>query len=129
MISGNNLLIFNIRRIRKEKKITQEKLEELTGIKQSALSKYERGTVIPGTEILNRIAKGLGVSVTKFYEPIPKGEYQTPPQTTKYNVEDEGVSYDVSNAQLRKEIQENRELLEEINKKLDRLTGSEQDIF
>lgn len=34
-----------IRRIRKQKKITQEQLSELTGIGRTAISKYETGSI------------------------------------------------------------------------------------
>jgi len=45
---------------RKELNITQEELAERSGIKQSNISRLERGTYNPSLSSLKKIAKGLG---------------------------------------------------------------------
>lgn len=57
----------NIRKIRREKGLTQKQLGELCGINESNIGKYERGKQDPKTETLNKIAKALSVDVTEFY--------------------------------------------------------------
>ncbi len=44
---------------RKELNITQEELAERTGIKQSNISRLERGTYNPSLSSLKKVAKGL----------------------------------------------------------------------
>lgn len=51
----------NIKRIRKEKGITQKKLGELTNIAEPNIRKYENGKQNPKMETLIKIAKALGV--------------------------------------------------------------------
>lgn len=45
---------------RKELNLTQEELAERSGIKQSNISRLERGTYNPSLSSLKKIAKGLG---------------------------------------------------------------------
>ena len=52
----------NIRKIRKEKGITQKKLSELCGIAEVTIRKYEAEKFIPKVPQVERIAKGLDVS-------------------------------------------------------------------
>lgn len=51
----------NIRRLRKEKRITQKKLSELTGIAEVTIRKYESGKFTPKIPQVERIARGLQV--------------------------------------------------------------------
>ena len=53
----------NIKAIRKAKDISQEKLEELTGIARTNISAYENGKSRPSLETLKKFAKGLEVSL------------------------------------------------------------------
>lgn len=46
--------------------ITQSKLAELSGIHPVSIRKYETNRMIPGVEVLNRIAKALNVSLDAF---------------------------------------------------------------
>lgn len=48
-----------IRTRRKQLRLSQEALEELTGISQSVISKYERAEMTPGAEYLRKLAQGL----------------------------------------------------------------------
>ncbi|WP_373845451.1 helix-turn-helix domain-containing protein [Clostridium sp.] len=59
----------NIRSIRTTKNITQEQLAETTGIKQSIISRYENGTIIPPIPKLEIISQALEVPINKLIEP------------------------------------------------------------
>ncbi len=49
----------NIKRIRKEKGLTQKKLGELCGINEANIRKYELGKVNPKIETIEKIAKAF----------------------------------------------------------------------
>ncbi len=51
----------NIKKIRKQKSLTQKKLAEKIGKKEITIRKYENGDISPSVEIINEIAKALGV--------------------------------------------------------------------
>lgn len=53
----------NLRRLRLARGYTQEELGKLLNVQKSAISKYERGTVVPTADILLRLADIFGVSV------------------------------------------------------------------
>ncbi len=53
----------NLRKLRKERKLTQVALQMQTGIEQSLLSKFETGERIPPTETLLRLADFYNVSI------------------------------------------------------------------
>lgn len=52
-----------IAKLKKLKKMSQVELAEKTGISRDAISKYERGDVMPSIEYAKRIADVLGVSL------------------------------------------------------------------
>jgi transcriptional regulator with XRE-family HTH domain len=52
-----------IRRLRKERGMTQEELGKKIGVQKAAINKYEAGIVINlKREVINKLAKALGVS-------------------------------------------------------------------
>lgn len=53
----------NLKKLRKEKGITQINLQMKTGIEQALLSKFENGERIPPTETLVRLADFYDVSI------------------------------------------------------------------
>ena len=53
----------NIKRLRKERGLTQKKLGELCGIAEPNIRKYENGKQNPKLETVESIAKALNVSV------------------------------------------------------------------
>jgi transcriptional regulator with XRE-family HTH domain len=53
----------NLRKLRKEKGITQINLQMKTGIEQALLSKFESGERTPPTETLIRLADFYNVSI------------------------------------------------------------------
>ena len=68
----------NLKKLRKNKGMTQIALQMATGIEQALLSKYENGERIPPTETLMRLADFYNVSmdyicgVSKTKKPFPK---------------------------------------------------------
>ncbi len=56
-------MLNNLRKLRKEKKMTQVALQMATGIEQALLSKYETGERIPPTETLILLADYYDVSM------------------------------------------------------------------
>ena len=50
----------NIRRIRREKKITQKRLAEMTGLTNVVINYYEHGAKNPTIETVRKIADALG---------------------------------------------------------------------
>ena len=52
-----------ITKLKKLKKMSQVELAKVTGISRDAISKYERGDVLPSVEYAKRIADALGVSL------------------------------------------------------------------
>ena len=56
----------NIRRIRREKKITQKKLAEMTGLTNVVINYYEHGAKNPTIETVRKIAEALGVEPEKL---------------------------------------------------------------
>ena len=53
----------NLRKLRKERRLTQISLQMKTGIEQALLSKFETGERIPPTETLLVLADFYGVSI------------------------------------------------------------------
>ena len=53
----------NLKRIRKAKGLTQDKLSELTNISITSIQRYESGKRQPTVESVNKIAAALEVSV------------------------------------------------------------------
>ena len=68
----------NIKRLRKEKRLTQKKLGELCvpPISESTIRKYELGLLNPKLETAEKIAKALGVSIYKVVENFNHREYK-----------------------------------------------------
>lgn len=58
----------NIKRIRKEKGLTQKKLGELCGINEANIRKYENGKQNPKIETVSRIASALDESLHSFLD-------------------------------------------------------------
>lgn len=51
----------NIKRLRKEAKMTQDDLADEAGVNRVTLSKYESGEVAPGAKVIMRLAAALHV--------------------------------------------------------------------
>lgn len=57
----------NIRKYRRLRKLSQEKLAELVDISVSSLSNLERGNAYPATDTLEKIITVLGVSLNMIF--------------------------------------------------------------
>lgn len=68
MVVMNMTVGQNIRTFRTKQGLTQAKLSELTGIAEVTIRKYESGKIVPKSQNLNRLAKGLGVSASDLDE-------------------------------------------------------------
>jgi transcriptional regulator with XRE-family HTH domain len=53
----------SLRRIRQDRRISQERLAELTGLSTNFIGEMERGLKAPGLPVIIRLARALGVSV------------------------------------------------------------------
>ena len=65
-IAESNLrvaIIGELIKARKEKGITQKQLEEMTGVKQTAIARMERGTVNPTIETVVKVLAPLGMTL------------------------------------------------------------------
>jgi transcriptional regulator with XRE-family HTH domain len=62
--SINQKLGKNLKRIRNEKGVTQERLQELSGLDRGYISGVERGVRNPSMRNVERLAKALKVSVS-----------------------------------------------------------------
>ena len=62
-MSLGDIMQNNLRKLRKEKKLTQVALQMHTGIEQALLSKFENGERIPPTESLIILADFYNVSI------------------------------------------------------------------
>ena len=55
-----------VRRCRRRRKLTQEKLSELCGVSEQHISNIERGKSIPSTEMVMRLAIALDTTPDEF---------------------------------------------------------------
>jgi len=62
------LLGFKVKEIRKQRKITQEKLSELIGVDNGYISKLEVGQNFPSLKTLEKISLVLDVSLGEFFK-------------------------------------------------------------
>ena len=56
-------------KLRSEKKISQKKLAEITGIAQADISRIENGNANPSLRTLQRLAEGLGMKLKLEFIP------------------------------------------------------------
>ena len=68
------LLARNLRRIRLERALTQEKLSLDSGVMQSHLSEIEAGKRNASVDLIGAIARALGVPVAALFEERPTGQ-------------------------------------------------------
>lgn len=60
-----------IRALRTQRGLTQEALCERAGISRDAVTRIESGSRVPTIDTLDRLAKGLGVSVSELVQTSP----------------------------------------------------------
>ena len=59
-----------LRKIRREKDITQEQLAEIIGVTGEFISNLERGKSAPSFETVEKLAQALEVDVGEFFKPL-----------------------------------------------------------
>lgn len=79
----------NIRKIRKEKGLTQKQLGELCGINEANIRKYELGKANPKVETVDRIAAALEVKIIDIMEKFSIDQYKN---TSEYKKLEKKVS-------------------------------------
>ena len=67
----------NIKRIRKQKNISQKELAHRLNISPQNLAQYESGKRKPKIETVNRIASALGVNIVDLMEEFTIDQYKT----------------------------------------------------
>ena len=63
----------NLRRLRSEKKLTQEQLANILGVSVQSVSRWECANTLPDVMLLPQIARVYGVTVDDLYREDPKG--------------------------------------------------------
>lgn len=59
-----------VRHLREERGLSQERLAELAGIHRTYMSDIERGERNIGLDNILALARALGVSAAQFFEPV-----------------------------------------------------------
>ena len=73
------MVAWNVRRLRVERGLAQEALAADAGVDRTWIGELERGTGNPTVTVLQRVADGLGVHISKlFEEPLPGSERPVP---------------------------------------------------
>ena len=75
--NGSERVAWNIRRIRVDKGLSQEKLAIDSGVDRSYVSRLERGLENPTVAMLDRMAKALDVTVNELLT-VPNGPKPKP---------------------------------------------------
>lgn len=82
-----------IRRVRKERNLSQQELGDLLGITNVAVSHFERGTSMPSVFTFVDIARALGVSYgVLFSEPLATAEHAV----AQVRAEIRALGYDIA---------------------------------
>jgi transcriptional regulator with XRE-family HTH domain len=79
-MNGRALVAWNLRRLRSEQDISQEKLAADTGIDRAYVSEVERGLANVTVDLLDRMALHLGVGIDELFKTPIEG---APPQPLK----------------------------------------------
>ena len=72
---SNNTLNSNIRSLRMQKHLSQEKLGELLGVSAQAVSKWEQGITSPDISLLPLLAECFGVTIDSLFLGVPARKY------------------------------------------------------
>ena len=65
----------NIKKYRKNKNISQQKLSELSGVPRVSISRYENGDRIPNINVVTKLSNALGVSIENLTYTINTASY------------------------------------------------------
>ena len=98
-MADNTKLMKNLKRLRKEHKLTQDEVSVLISKERSSIAKYETGKIVPPLSILASFAKLYNVTVDELCGMSPPSK----PVVVKSNSDDNSNS--VTFAQLSKQEQ------------------------
>lgn len=73
-MNGRALLAWNLRRLRAERGMSQERLAADTGIDRAYVSEIEREQGNATIDLLDRLAELLGVGIAEFFVEPPEDE-------------------------------------------------------
>jgi hypothetical protein len=59
-------IAYNLRKLRKERRLTQEQLAKILYVNPAAICKFEKGTSFPKIDFLLEIAKYFGVTINEI---------------------------------------------------------------
>lgn len=125
----NKFVGMKIKEFRKNKKLTQQDLADLVGVKNSAISNYEQGTRIPKRDFLFRVANALGVSIDEFFPMQNEETSSTLSEINKISSQLEEprqkVVLNTANIQLKEQKEEEKKNTNVIPLKKKRLTDEE----
>ncbi|AVX30035.1 transcriptional regulator, XRE family with cupin sensor [Carboxydocella thermautotrophica] len=89
----NSVIASNLKRIREERKLSLDKMAQLTGVSKSMLSKIEREEANPTIAIMWKIANGLKISFTSLLNSPQSATELIRHQELQPLVEDNGKYY------------------------------------
>jgi transcriptional regulator with XRE-family HTH domain len=72
-MTGRALIAWNLRRLRTERGLSQDRLAEASGVNRGHLRELERENVNITVDLLDRIADALGVRVGALFDDMPEG--------------------------------------------------------
>ena len=78
-MDGRALVAWNIRKLRVERELSQEKLAADAGIDRAYLGGMEREVENPTVDLLDRVALALDVPMTALFEAPKRGERKPSP--------------------------------------------------
>jgi transcriptional regulator with XRE-family HTH domain len=73
-MNGRAPLAWNLRRLRSERGVSQERLAADTGVDRAYLSEIEREQGNASVDVLDRLAAVLGVTIGEFFEAPAEGD-------------------------------------------------------
>lgn len=76
-MNARELVAWNVRRIRVLRGISSERLAAEAAVDRTYLSRLERGVANPSVDILEKVAKVLGVEIAELFA-IPKPDEERP---------------------------------------------------
>lgn len=78
-MDSRELVAWNMRRLRVERKLSQEKLAELAAVDRTYVSRLERMMENPSIGILDKVATALSVSIAELFVPPAADEARPKP--------------------------------------------------
>lgn len=78
-MNGRALVAWNLRRLRTERGVSQERLAADAGVDRAYISELERELGNASVDLLDRLAEVLDVAVAEFLAPVPSGQAKAEP--------------------------------------------------